>query len=326
VKALFRVLCVLAVVLMMAGAPAALATDYLFTAINFPTALDVATSRAYGINANHEIVGGFDNTSGQQWGYFRQADGTIVAYQHNNANTYLFGLNDYSNAVGRYINGSGENVGFERGHATSMDFGLIGTRAKGINTSGQIVGYYLDAPDKSFGYFLPSLGGAPTTLDYGNHFTVAMGINNSGQIVGYYLTNDGAVYGFSVGYNDLSNPTDIVHGTDKTYAFGINDSGNIVGCYIDASGWHGYIYQNSSFETIDFPGSGGVSYQTRIFGISDDGWLVGDYYDDGVFYAFLAQPTDFREPPDPVPVPATLLLVGSGLLSLGGWRRRLLKA
>ena len=305
--------------MMMAGAPPALATDYLFTVINFSSDLQVATSRAYGINANHEIVGGFDNTSGQQWGYFRQTDGTIVPYQNNGANTYLFGLDDYSNTVGRYTNGSGKILGFEPGSATDLNFGLMATVARGINNSGQIVGYYLNAPNISFGYYLPSLGGTPTAIDYGNHFTLAMGINNSGQIVGYYLTNDGTVHGYSEAFNDLANPADIIHGTDKTYAFGINDSGTIAGSYIDDTGWHGYIYENGSFETIDFPGPGGVSYQTRIFSITDDGWLVGDYYDDGVFHAFLATPMDLAEP---VPVPATLLLCGSGLLGLAGWRRR----
>jgi hypothetical protein len=316
VKALPRALLILALI-MMAGAPPALATDYLFTVINFPVGLNVATSGAYGINANHEIVGSFNNTSGQQWGYLRQPDGTIVPYQNNNANTYLLGLDDHGNQVGQYTNGSGKIVGFEAGSATNLDFGSICTVARGINTSGQIVGTYRDGGSLSYGFYLPSLGGVPTIIDYGSHYTQVMGINNNGQIVGIYLTSGGNINGFSVAFNDLANPTDIIHGTDMTYALGINDSGTIVGGYINATGWHGYIYENGGFETVDFPGPGGVSYQTRIYDISNDGWLVGDYYDNGVYHAFLARPTDFVVA---TPVPATVVLFGSGLLGLAGWR------
>jgi hypothetical protein len=77
---------------------------------------------------------------------------------------------------------------------TSIDFpGASGTVARGINNSGEIVGYYADKKSINHGYTAQQGGssvGAFSALDVpGSTDTRAEGINNSGQIVGSYGTN-----------------------------------------------------------------------------------------------------------------------------------------
>ena len=70
----------------------------------------------------------------------------------------------------------------------SMPPGLSTTYAYGINDSGQIVGYFVDASG-SHGFV--DTGGTFTTLP-----GIATGINNSGQIVGTFgLDTGGTLYG-----------------------------------------------------------------------------------------------------------------------------------
>src|SRR5215510_12412698 len=62
------------------------------------------------------------------------------------------------------------------------------TTPTGINTSGRIVGSYVDAGAITHGFMLD--GGTYSTIDYpGARWTAAVGVNNSGQIVGGYGSN-----------------------------------------------------------------------------------------------------------------------------------------
>jgi uncharacterized membrane protein len=70
--------------------------------------------------------------------------------------------------------------------------GSTRTAAYGINASGQIVVFYVDAGG-THGFLLDQ--GSYTTLDVpGSTGTYANGINASGQIVGSYY--DGGIHGF----------------------------------------------------------------------------------------------------------------------------------
>jgi uncharacterized membrane protein len=83
------------------------------------------------------------------------------------------------------------------GSFTTIDVpGASSTHAAGINDSGQIVGYFVDATG-THGFFL-DVGGSLTTIDVpGASDTFALGINNSGQIVGSFDSSDaGPTKGF----------------------------------------------------------------------------------------------------------------------------------
>jgi len=197
-----------------------------------------------------------------------------------------------------------------------------GTFVQGINSSGQIVGYYHDNQGSGLHGFLLS-GGTYATLDDTVAFfgtTLASGINASGQIVGYYDNSTGR-HGFLYNPNGATyTPLDDPSGANGTQALGINDLGQIVGNYADSNHHpHGFLYSggaSGTYTTIDdsfaqaINASGQIvgwysdsanhqhgflydgrtyttldvpfSIQTEALGINDRGQIVGYYLDTSV--------------------------------------------
>jgi hypothetical protein len=194
--------------------------------------------------------------------------------------------------------------------------------ATGINDSGAIVGYY-GWPEDESGFL--KVGDTYTSFNYPDAiYTQPYSINNSGQIVGFYqdpLTF--ARHGFlkvgdtytTIGLADVyafngAHGISINYpGADITVATGINDSGDIVGWYGDASGHHGFLKVGGTYTSFDYPGDS-IMYP---YAINNSGDIVGMVIvNAGYPFGFLATP---------VPLPSTLLLLGSGLLGLAGCRR-----
>jgi probable HAF family extracellular repeat protein len=157
--------------------------------------------------------------------------------------------------------------------------GVQANAAFAINSSGQIVGGYVDASGISHAYLYA--GGQYTTIDDPNmgtgpnSFSQATGINAAGKIVGAYSDASGARHGFLLSggrYTDIDDPNGLGH----TLAFGINASGQIVGGYGDAGGTvHGFLLNHGQYTTFDDPS--GV--YTLPFAINASGQIIGIYYD-----------------------------------------------
>ena len=112
---------------------------------------------------------------------------------------------------------------------TLIDYpGASSTQAWGINSRGDIPGYYTGADNNTHGFLMN--GGHYTAIDYpGAAGTGANGINNSGQIVGlYYNTpyiDQGFIYSSGV-FSTIDYP-----GADISGVTGINDSSQVVGVW-----------------------------------------------------------------------------------------------
>lgn len=214
-------------------------------------------------------------------------------------------------------------IQFPDGRTSQLTFTTIDvpgagfTGAEGINTAGDIVGYYGDTNSGPFHSFLLS-GGMFTFIDYpGASSTVATGINDSVVVIGY--TGNIRVHGFL--YNG-GTFTPIRHGSDTaTFTMGINNVGEIVGgtgtvnatkgfeqrghtfrkvappgsyVYVYATavnnldevvGWDdsgGFAFSHGRFKTIQFPGAD----LTEALGVNDSGVIIGWYFLGGSAFGF----------------------------------------
>ena len=170
----------------------------------------------------------------------------------------------------------------------------------GINSNGQIVGWYSDSSADDFGFLYsggvytsltdPSAQGSPPVV------TKAFGINDNGQIVGYYVSLNPLIaqgnneFGFLYSggnYTTLPWPSNNPPGSASVAeATGINKAGQIVGWYRPVGGIeHGYLYSGGSYTVLDAPGGTGNTYAE---GINNNGQIVGYFVDAyGADHGFL---------------------------------------
>jgi probable HAF family extracellular repeat protein len=189
------------------------------------------------------------------------------------------------------------------------------TYVSGVNSSGEMVGWYVPTGSSTGNGFLLS-GGNFTFLNYpGGYDTEARGITDAGLIVGNaYISSEGTV-GFTYqggvfntiqinGYPDTCaeaiNSAGAIVGTygfggtegfelfgtkfknigppgsyGGILATGINKSGRVVGITMEGADGNGFLYQNGRYKTITVPGSTGL---TEAWGINDTDVIVGWYF------------------------------------------------
>jgi uncharacterized membrane protein len=169
--------------------------------------------------------------------------------------------------------------------------GSINTDFYQVNNPGQIAGDYYGNDGVYHAIVYNSANGTytylPDNASYLNN--LAGGINNKGLVVGNFFPDATFTNGVGWFYNGssytiFSDPL-ATPGSEGTITYSVNDAGIVAGVYIDASGAdHGFVYNGSTFTTIDPPGS----VDTLLFGINNSNVVVGRYFDSaGLRHGFI---------------------------------------
>jgi len=282
----------------------------------------VKGTRAWGINAQGDVVGSYDDNRrvrhGFVWhsGEFTTLDDPMAGNGRPGPlgpqGTTLYDINAAGDITGRYIDGR------HVAHALLLRHGVFyslddpragsgrgqGTQADGIDEQGDIVGDYIDSGFNLHGFvrndgLLTTIDAphAPTGRYQGTH---AFGINSRGDIV--LFTEPGATFAHSFLLSDgqctlLDDP----RGVFGTFLNGINAEGVIVGLWIDRNNVsHGLIYCKGVFGTIDNPNGGRAPGQgTQLNKINPQGMSAGWYTDrDNLDHGFLFIPEAKMSGPD----------------------------
>jgi uncharacterized membrane protein len=198
---------------------------------------------------------------------------------------FPLGVNDYNTVVGDREDDSDFSVrGFTRwsnGSITYDQHNSTATFFADRTNDGVTIGMAGDsfAPGDMRGtpFTLKGSTFTPLTISVNgktyNKFSVS-GRNRYGTIVGTYPDASGNPHGFKRFSDGHTNAIEYP-GAAETRATAINDNGTIVGSYSrflpDNAWWHGFIYNNGKWATLDFPGK-----QTQLSGISNSNLIVGN--------------------------------------------------
>ena len=165
------------------------------------------------------------------------------------------------------------------------EIGFFDTNVAGINSSGDVVGYFLDN-GRNYHSFVVSGGTFHAVSFPGSTSTQVLAINDSGQMAGDFYGTDNRYHGFLLsGAGGTYTQIDAPEGIHGTYPTAINNLGQVAGDYQDASfHYHGFLFSDGTLTTFDV---GAPGFYGSTVGINNAGEILGIFNDNG-------GPTGFR--------------------------------
>jgi hypothetical protein len=182
--------------------------------------------------------------------------------------------------------------------------GAVLTQARGINISGEVVGFYETSttcvdndvrvpicPTKGF----KLVNGSYIKLMVpGSVSTAIMGVNDLGDLTGFYKKSDGSEHGFIWYHTNVVRTIDFQ--ANFTVPWGINKAGIVVGGLWSTSQngtfpGGGWVWINGKFSNMN-PNDGVAPCCESVTGISNNGILSGVLFQDDRFMAWMKESTD----------------------------------
>jgi uncharacterized membrane protein len=200
--------------------------------------------------------------------------------------THVMDINDSGQMVGwATLQGLPDQAFVRAPRGTFHNIAYPGTTAdvaSGINSKGDISGYYLDG-GRTHGFIFTL--GRFTDVTYPNAYgTTPYGVNNSEEVVGFFVPAQSGGYNAFIrdksgAYTSFCGPSGVPVIANK-----INERGQIVGY----GGTHGFLRaRDGNFQWIDYPGA----VSSFALGINNEGVIVGYYFDGNVYSGFLRDVT-----------------------------------
>jgi hypothetical protein len=199
-----------------------------------------------GINIKRHVVGEYKNGSDGTFHGYKMVHPDFLPLDVAGAlETIPLGINNAEDFVGTVTLSDQTHPAFVSLHGTVTTFAVPGatqTFAYQLNTTNQIIGYYLDASMVPHGYTRDSAGNLTFPIDVpGSTGTMLFGNNDANWGVGRYTDAAGITHGLF-----FLTPTDIqtfdYPGSTFTSLNGINILGQVCGYYRDSAGkTHGFL-------------------------------------------------------------------------------------